>query len=222
MIQNTTFTFLDKLKENNSSEWFKSHDDAYREVRADVISFVSQIIQGLSIIDSSIQSQYLEPHKCIKRINRDIRFSLNKTPYKTHFFVLFNPRGNKSEAASYYLHIEPNNSFVGGGVYMPPTAELNKFRKEIEYNLAEWDEIINNSSFLKTFPEGVQTSSLLKTAPRGFDKQSEAIQYLRMKGFYTIHRMTNSELTSVNALSIVLDSFKEVQPMIRFLNSAIL
>ncbi len=222
MIQNTTFSFLDKLKENNSSEWFKSHEEEYREVRADVISFVSQIIQGLSVIDSTIQSQYLEPHKCLKRINRDIRFSMNKTPYKTHFFVLFNPGGYKSEAASYYLHIEPNNSFVGGGVYMPPNAELNKFRKEIEYNLAEWDEIINNPSFLKTFSKGVQTSSLLKTAPRGFDKQSKAIQYLRMKDYHTIHNLTNNELTSSKALSIVLDSFEEVQPMIRFLNAAIL
>lgn len=219
MIQNSTFAFLEKLRGNNTSEWFKANEEEYREARADVISFVSQIIQGLSIIDTSIQSQYLEPHKCIKRINRDIRFSMNKTPYKTHFFVLFNPGGYKSEAASYYMFLEPNNSFVGGGAYMPPTAVLNKFRKEIEFNLAEWEEMISEPSFLKMFPNGVEASSFLKTAPRGFDKESKAIEYLRMKGYHTIRTLSNDELTSTGAVSSVLSSYKEVHPMVRFLNA---
>ena len=219
MIQNNTFTFLDKLRENNTTEWFRANEDEYREARADVISFVSEIILGLSMIDTGIQSQYLEPRKCIKRINRDIRFSLNKTPYKTHFFVLFNPGGYKSEGAGYYMFIEPNGSFVGGGVYMPPTVVLNKFRKEIEYNLAEWEEIINAPSFLKMFPKGVEASSFLKTVPRGFDIQSEAIEYLRMKGYHTIRHLSNKELTSPDAVSLVLDAYKEVQPMVRFLNA---
>ena len=220
MIQNSTLTFLDKLRENNNSEWFKANEEKYREARADVISFVSEIILGLSMIDTGIQSQYLEPRKCIKRIYRDIRFSVNKTPYKTHFFVLFNPGGYKSEGAGYYMFIEPNGSFVGGGVYMPPTAILNKFRKEIEYNLAEWEGIVNAPSFLKMFSKGVEASSLLKTAPRGFDKQSEAIEYLRMKGYHTVRNLSNEELTSSDAVSLVLDSYKEVQPMVQFLNGA--
>ena len=219
MIQNSTFKFLNKLRENNNSEWFKANEEEYREARANVISFVSEIILGLSIIDTGIQSQYLEPHKCIKRINRDIRFSLNKTPYKTHFFVLFNPGGYKSEAASYYLQIDPNKSFVGGGVYMPPTNVLNKFRKEIEYNLAKWEEIIKAPSFLKIFPDGIESSSLLKTAPRGFDKDSEAIEYLRMKGYHTASNLSNKELTSPNAVSTILNAYKEVQPMVQFLNA---
>ncbi len=221
MIQNSTFAFLEKLRDNNTSEWFKANEEEYREARADVISFVSQIIQGLSIIDTSIQSQYLEPHKCIKRINRDIRFSVNKTPYKTHFFVLFNPGGYKSEAASYYMFLEPNNSFVGGGAYMPPTAVLNKFRKEIEFNLAEWQELISAPSFLKMFPNGVEASSLLKTAPRGFDKDSQAIEYLRMKGYHTIRTLSNNELTSAKAVSSVLNAYKGVHPMVRFLNASL-
>lgn len=219
MIQNSTFKFLEKLRENNNSEWFKANNEAYREARADVISFVSEIILGLSIIDKDIQSQYLVPHKCIKRINRDIRFSLDKTPYKSHFFVLFNPGGYKSEAASYYLQIEPGKSFVGGGVYMPPTAVLNQFRKEIEYNLAEWEEIVKAPTFLKLFPNGVEASSSLKTVPRGFDIQSEAIEYLRMKGFHTASSLSNKELTSPNAVATVLNAYKEMQPMVRFLNA---
>ncbi len=219
MIQNSTFKFLNKLRENNNSEWFKANEEEYREARANVISFVSEIILGLSIIDTGIQSQYLVPHKCIKRINRDIRFSLNKTPYKTHFFVLFNPGGYKSEAASYYLQIDPNKSFVGGGVYMPPTNVLNKFRKEIEYNLAEWKDIVNAPSFLEMFPMGVEASSFLKTVPRGFDIESNAIEYLCMKDYHTLRSLTNEELTSPDAVSIVLDAYKEVQPMVQFLNA---
>lgn len=219
MIHNSTFSFLDKLRENNNSEWFKANDAEYREARADVISFVSEIILGLSIIDKDIQLQYLVPHKCIKRINRDIRFSLDKTPYKSHFFVLFNPGGYKSEAASYYLQIEPNKSFAGGGVYMPPNAVLNKFRKEIELNLTEWEDIINAPSFLKMFPNGVEASSFLKTVPRGFDIESKAIEYLRMKGYYTHRSFSNDELTSPDAVSLVLESYKEVQPMVKFLNA---
>ena len=219
MIQNNTFTFLNKLRENNKSEWFKANEEAYREARADLLAFVSEIILGLSIIDTDIQSQYLVPHKCIKRINRDIRFSLNKTPYKSHFFVLFNPGGYKSEAASYYLHLEPNKSFVGGGVYMPPTDVLNTFRKEIEYNLAEWKDIVNAPTFLKMFPKGVEASSFLKTVPRGFDIESNAIEYLRMKGYHTIRNLSNEELTSPHAVSTVLSAYKEVQPMVQFLNA---
>ena len=134
--------------------------------------------------------------------------------------MLFNPGGYKSEGPGYYMFIEPKNSFVGGGVYMPPTNVLNKFRKEIEYNLAEWEEIIHAPSFLKMYPEGVQASSLLKTAPRGFDKQSEAIEYLRMKGYHTIRNLSNKELTSPDAVSTVLSAYKEVQPMVRFLNAS--
>ncbi len=133
--------------------------------------------------------------------------------------MLFNLGGYKSEAASYYLQIEPNRSFVGGGVYMPPTAVLNKFRIEIEYNLVEWEGIINAPSFLKVFPKGVESSSLLKTVPRGFDIESEAIKYLRMKGYQTASSLSNKELISPDAVSLVLNAYKEMQPMIRFLNA---
>lgn len=220
MLQQSTFTFLENLKENNSTEWFKANNDAYRDAREDVLSFVAKVIEGLSVMDKSIRQQYLEPRKCVKRITRDVRFSHNKQPYKTNFFVLFNPGGYKSEAASYYIQIEPNESFVGGGVYMPSTAELNVYRREIEYELKEWENIINAPSFTRVFPDGVETSSLLKIAPRGFDKDSKAIKYLQMKDYYTTHQLSNKQLTSADALSLVLESFNEVKPLIHFFNNA--
>jgi len=218
MQQNKTLAFLGKLKENNTKEWFKDNQIDYKNSRADFENFVSNIIKGLASIDSKIEQQDLQPKKCIKRINRDIRFSNDKSPYKTNYFANFNPKGQKSEYASYYLHLEPNNSFAGGGVYMPQTTTLNKFRKEIESDLKKWESLINQKSFRETFPNGIESPSELKSAPKGFDKESPAIEYVRKKGFFTMRKLTNKEITSEDAASKIIKTFKEVKPVVEFLN----
>lgn len=221
MLQNKTLAFLGKLKENNTKEWFKDNQIDYKNSRADFENFVSNIIKGLASIDSNIEQQNLQPKKCIKRINRDIRFSNDKSPYKTNYFANFNPKGQKSEHASYYLHLEPNNSFAGGGVYMPQTPTLNKFRKEIESDLKKWESLINQKSFRETFPNGIESPSELKSVPKGFHKESPAIEYLRKKGFFTIRKLTDKEITSEDAVSKIIKTFKEVKPVIDFLNRAL-
>lgn len=221
MLQEKTLAFLEKLKENNTTDWFKANQKEYKASRADFENFVSEIINELESIDAEIEKQDLQAKKCIKRINRDIRFSNDKSPYKTNYFANFNPGGKKSEHASYYLHLEPGNSFVGGGVYMPQTPTLNKFRKEIEYNLKDWESILNSTSFKQTFPKGIESPSELKTVPKGFDKESPAIEFLRMKGFYTMRKLTNKEITSENAVTEIINNYKEVKPIIEFLNRAL-
>ena len=221
MLQDKTLAFLTKLKKNNTTEWFKDNQADYKKSRADFENFVSQIIKGLSSLDNNIEKQDLQAKKCIKRINRDIRFSNDKSPYKTNYFANFNPNGRKSEHASYYLHLEPNNSFIGGGVYMPQTPTLNKFRKEIEHDLDEWELLINQKSFKETYPNGIESPSKLKTAPKGFDKESPAIAYLRMKGFYTMRKLTDKEITSENIVPEIIEYFGEVKPVIGFLNRAL-
>ncbi len=221
MLQNKTLAFLTKLKKHNTTEWFKDNQTDYKNSRVDFESFVSQIIKGLSSLDNNIEKQDLQAKKCIKRINRDIRFSNDKSPYKTNYFANFNPYGHKSEHASYYVHLEPNNSFVGGGVYMPQTPILNKFRKEIEHYFKEWETLMNQKSFKITFPNGIESPSELKTVPKGFDKESPAIEYLRMKGFYTMRKLTDEEMTSENIVSEIIKYFGEVKPVIGFLNRAL-
>ena len=221
MLQHKTLTFLKQLKQNNTSEWFKDNHADYKQSRVDFEDFVSQIIDGLASLDDNIAKQDLQAKKCIKRINRDIRCSKDKSPYKTNYFANFNPDGHKSEHASYYLHVAPGNSFVGGGVYMPPTPKLNKFRKEIEHNLQEWTSLLDSDTFKQTFPEGIQAPSELKTAPKGFDKESPAVAYLRMKGFYTMRKLTDKEITSIKAVSKILGYYSEVKPVIGFLNRAL-
>lgn len=220
MLEIKTLEFLENLKLNNSTEWFKDHQEEYRRAKANFEQVTTDIIKGLSSIDKEIEKQDLQPKKCIKRINRDIRFSNDKSPYKTNFFAVFNPGGYKSEHASYYLHIEPNNSFIGGGVYMPPTPILNKFREEIEYELEEWESIIQSRSFKTAFPNGIHAPSELKTTPKGFNAESPAISYLRMKGYYTMRKLTDKEVTSGVALENILGYYQEVKPLIRFLNQA--
>lgn len=221
MLQDKTLAFLKKLQKNNTTEWFKDNQTEYKNSRTDFENFVSEIINGLASMDKAIEKRDLQAKKCITRINRDIRFSNDKSPYKTNYFALFNPGGKKSEHASYYFQLEPNNSFVGGGVYMPQTPTLNKFRKEIESNLKEWEELLNSTSFRKTFPNGIESPSNLKTAPKGFDKNSNAIEYLRMKGFYMMRTMSDKELTSEDAVAKIIDCYNEVNPIIGFLNRAL-
>lgn len=221
MLQDKTLAFLTELKKNNTTEWFKDNQTDYKKSRADFENFVSDIISGLASIDGDIEKQDLQAKKCIKRINRDIRFSNDKSPYKTNYFANFNPNGRKSEHASYYLHLEPGNSFVGGGVYMPQTPTLNKFRREIEYNLEDWESILNSYSFKQTFTNGIESPSELKTVPKGFDKESPALEYLRMKGYYTMRKLTDKEITSENAVTGIINNYREVKPVIEFLNRAL-
>lgn len=221
MLQDKTLTFLRKLKKNNTTEWFKENQTDYKNSRTDFEKFVSEVIDRLASIDNNIGKQDLQAKKCIKRINRDIRFSNDKSPYKTNYFANFNPNGHKSEHASYYFHLEPNNAFVGGGVYMPQTPTLNKFRKEIEQDFKKWESLINQKSFKEIFPNGIESPSELKTVPKGFDKESPAVEYLRMKGYYTMRKLTNNEITSGNAISEIIESFGEVKPVIEFLNRAL-
>lgn len=221
MVEDKTLDFLKKLKANNTTEWFKDHQEEYKSSKANFEEVVTEVIKGLSSFDKEIEKRDLQPKKCIKRINRDIRFSNDKSPYKTNFFAILNPHGYKSEHASYYLHVEPNNSFIGGGVYMPSTPILNKFRKEIEYELDEWKSLIQSPSFIKAFPNGIEAPSVLKTSPKGFDNDSPAIDYLRMKGFYTMRKLSDQEITSGTAISKILAYYQEVKPVISFLNQAL-
>jgi len=218
MIQKATLDFISDLKVNNTTDWFKAHQVEYKQSRKDFENLVSAIITELSILDGKIKGQALQPKKCMKRINRDIRFSQDKSPYKTNYFALFNPGGYKSEHASYYLHLEPGNSFVGGGVYMPPTPVLNKLRKEIEEQFDEWKAIIHTPTFKRSFPNGIQSPAELKTVPKGFSKESSAIAFLRMKGFYTMQNLTDEEVTSESLLTNIIESYGHMQPVIAFLN----
>ena len=222
MLDRSTFTFLKKLKDNNNKQWFDLNRPAYELARQNFIDFTNEIIKGIEKFDSSIAEASLDARTCISRINRDIRFSKNKTPYKTNFFALISAGGKKSLMAAYYLQIEPgNNSFVGGGVYMPLPPDLYKFRQEIDYGFDEWKAIVQSKKFKQLFPAGVQSPEMLKRIPKGYEESNPAIDYLKMKGYYTFSGYSDSDLQSNAGLIRILNDYKATKPLIDFLNRAL-
>lgn len=131
MIQKRTFTFLKDIKNNNSKDWLDEHRANYNFAKNDILKLTAELIKEASSYDNSIARAGLEPKKCITRLNRDLRFSNDKTPYKTNYFIILNKDGKKSDSAFYYVHLEPGNSFVGGGVYNPLRALYAKYARKL-------------------------------------------------------------------------------------------
>jgi len=216
MLQAATIRFLKDLKKNNNKPWFEKHKAVYLD---DIEQMVQQVIDRLGKIDADIAP--LQPKDCVYRIYRDVRFSKNKTPYKTNMGASFNKGGKKSPTAGYYFHCEPGNNLVGGGLWMPMAPELNKVRQEIDYNFAEWKKIISNRSFKKFFPEGLDTEEVLSRPPKGYNEANPAIEFLKMKSFVVTRTITDAEMQSKSAVKEVVKTFETMKEFILFLNRAL-
>jgi uncharacterized protein (TIGR02453 family) len=221
MIQTSTLQFLKDLKKNNAKEWFDDNRKPYENAKNDFLEFTQQLINGVGKFDTNILKANLDPKKCITRLNRDVRFSKDKSPYKTNFFAMINQGGKKSNLACYYLQLQPDNSFTGGGVYMPMPPDLQKFRQEIDYNFKEWQSIVESKSFKKVFSKGIQSPDTLSRPPKGFDETNPAIEYLKMKGYLTMNQITDELLKSKTAVKTLLQNFETAKPLIDFLNKAL-
>jgi uncharacterized protein (TIGR02453 family) len=145
MLQQTTIKFLKDLKKNNNKEWFDTNRKVYENAKADYAYFIDGIIKAHGKKDESIAN--LIAKNCMFRINRDIRFSKDKSPYKTNFGASISSGGKKIMKGGYYIHCEPGESFVAGGIYMPMPEDLNKVRQEIDYCFDEFKKIINHKNF---------------------------------------------------------------------------
>jgi uncharacterized protein (TIGR02453 family) len=221
MIHKNTLNFLKDLKLNNSKEWLDSNRNAYENAKNDILTLAEKLIASLSDIDKTISNAYLEPKKCITRLNRDLRFAKDKTPYKTDYYIVLNKKGKNSTSAFYYLHIEPDNCFVGGGVYNPQPEQLKKIRQEIDYAFDEWSAIVHDKTFQETFPSGINNSGVLSRTPKEFDETNRASAFLKMKGFYTMEKLTDEAVTSDGTFEKINSCFKTTKPLVNFLNRAI-
>ncbi len=220
MLQTATIHFLENLKKNNSKEWFDLNRKLYELAKADFYNLVTNLIAEFGKKDTSIA--LLQPKNCIFRINRDIRFSKDKSPYKTNFGASFSKNGKKIMAAGYYLHIEPNNSFVGGGIYMPDAATTKKVRQEIDYNFDEFKEIINHKKFNTQYSDLDKSEEVsLLREPKGYDKENKAIAYLKLKSWIAMSPLSNADLTNKELIKKIVTAFESLQPLIQFLNKAI-
>jgi len=220
MLQPSTLQFLKDLKLNNNKPWFDENRKAYEAAKQDFAAFVDTLIEQFGKKDPSIA--HLKARDCMFRINRDIRFSKDKTPYKTNFGAFINSEGKKSMTAGYYLHVAPGESFTGGGMWMPPADILAKVRQEIDYNLADFKKIINSKKFKTTYGGlSVEDGQLLSRVPKGYEPDNPAAEYLRHKSFIAIQDISDAELTSKPLATKILSAFEALQPFNVFLNNAL-
>ena len=220
MLQVTTIKFLKDLKKNNHKEWFDAHRSQYETAREDFAALVKKIIERHGKKDETIAA--LTPKECMFRINRDIRFSKDKTPYKTNFGASINRGGKKSIFAGYYLHCEAGvESFVGGGLWLPEPGDLKKVRQEIDYSFDEFKKIVGSKKFVSIYKElYTGEDSKLSREPKGYEKDNPAIEYIKLKNYLAMQPLTEADLVSKDLLKKIDTAFETLQPLLTFINRA--
>lgn len=216
MDLNAPVQFLKQLEGNNTKEWFDENRKTYEDCRKTFLGLTQQLIDGISSFDAALEG--LEPKACIYRINRDIRFSKDKTPYKTNFGAHLGSAGRKTEGAGYYIHISPHHNFIGGGIYMPDAEKLAAIRQEIDYNPDELVNLLESDTFKSTF--GEIRGDALKTAPKGYPKDHPHIKLLRLKSFYILRDFSDEEFLSDDFVSMATETFREVKKFNDYLEMA--
>ena len=191
-INPETFDFLRDLTANNNREWFMEHKADHDKAKENVVAFAGELIKELSKIDPSLDAS-LDPKKCVMRIYRDIRFSLDKTPYKNNFGIGKLTSGKNVMHVGYYMHIQPVQSFIAGGSCMPETDQIKLIRQEIDYKPDSLKKIIYNAEFIKLFCD-LKKQEQLKTVPREYSADNENIELLKLKSFVAAYNLTDAEL----------------------------
>lgn len=220
MLQKETLKFLKDLKKNNNRPWFEEHRKTYEAAKSDFEKLTVAVLKTTAIFDTTIAN--LQPKDCLFRINRDVRFAKDKSPYKTNFGMGISKGGKKAVSAGYYLHCEPGEAFVGGGIWMPMPPELKKVRQEIDYHWDEFSEIITGKKFKTAYGDLVKTAEYsLSRPPKGYEESNPAIEYLKLKSFLGLRKLTDEELQSDKLLKTITASFEALKPLLNFMNRAI-
>ena len=210
-------SFLNDLKKHNSREWFELNKSHYQKAKQDFFLLTQQVIEECVKFDALLIGN--DAAKSIFRINRDVRFSKDKSPYKTNFGASINPGGKKSMIPGYYIHIEPGKSFLAAGCYMPESTFLSSIRQEIDYNFEEFSAIVNNQDFSADFGKLSEEDALKKT-PKGFEKDNPASEFLKLKHFIAVKDLTDDQLIKPNFYKEVSKTFYTALELNKFLRRA--
>ena len=213
---NTIFSFLKELKKNNNRVWFKAHKGEYDKAKAEFETFLTLLIAEISKFDKSVN--YLEPHDTIFRIYRDVRFSKDKHPYKLNFGASIVAGGRKTGKAGYYIHVQPGESALAGGIYHPEPEVLEAIRKAIDRDGATFKKIVNKASFKKYF--GKLSGDRLKRGPKDYAQDHPYIEFLKHKDFIAAHKLSDSEVTAKDFAKVAAKIFRELKDFDDFLNDA--
>lgn len=219
MLNKDTLIFLENLRNNNNREWFNENKAWYERALRDLEVLVTQMIQSISVFDPEIGR--LDAKKCIFRIYRDVRFSLDKSPYKTHFGVVFRPR-TAERISGYYLYIDPQEIFLSYGYYMSDSEQLKKIRKGIYNDFDTFSEILNEKTFTKEIGDLYRDEDALKRVPNGFDKNHPAAEYLKLKRFYVLKSISREKLLSDEFVAYASEIYKIMQPFGQFLDEILM
>jgi uncharacterized protein (TIGR02453 family) len=221
MLQPSSLQFLKQLQKNNSKEWFDQNRKNYELAKADFAFLINELIKEFGKKDACIS--HLTAKETVFRINRDVRFSKNKDPYKSNMGASINSGGKKSMTAGYYFHFEPGGkSFMGGGLYMAEPDKIKKVRQEIDYNWTEFKKILLNKKFKEQYQDLSMSEGLsLVREPKGYEKDNPAINYIKLKSWIAMVPITDKMLTDKSLVKTISQAFEALQPMIIFLNRAL-
>lgn len=208
--------FLTELSQNNDREWFEGKKRHYQELKLRHEHFIESVIEAINFYDPIIGRP--KAKDCIFRIYRDVRFSNNKAPYKEHFGAFISLNGKKTERPGYYIHIQPGNSFAGGGVYHPGPQVLKKIRQEIYYDSKTLKSILEDSKFKEVYPSLYDDK--LSRPPKDFDPGFPDIELIKYKSWFVDHSFTDAEVVSPHFVTKTIDILKLAIPLNLFLNRA--
>ena len=220
MLETSTLKFLKNLNKNNNKAWFEANRKAYDAAKEAFEAFVASVINELGKSDKEVGA--LKARECMFRINRDVRFSKDKSPYKTNMGASIKRGGKKSPYAGYYFHLEPGKSFTGGGIWMPDPESTKKIRQEIAYCYDEFKGIISSRKFKAVYGDLERDKEFtLINLPKGYEKDDPAGEYLKLKSWLATKELDDATITSTGLKKAVVDSFITLQPLLSFLNRAL-
>ena len=212
--------FLRELNENNNREWFAQNKSRYERVRSKFEEISRLLISEISVFDNDIKN--VDVKDCVFRIYRDIRFSTDKTPYKTHFGAFIaSAGGRKSDRGGYYLHLDPAGCFFSIGVWSPTPVVLKAIRRSIYDNIDEFNEIRNNPDFRTLFNDSFYEEDKLKTVPQGFSKDFPDAELLKLKHFMVTYDIDDNMLNSYEFVEKLAEIAEKSYPFLQFLNYSV-
>ncbi|HUH73327.1 MAG TPA: DUF2461 domain-containing protein [Chitinophagales bacterium] len=218
-MDKTTFKFFKDLANHNEREWFQENKPLYDQIVLKTQELISIWAHELEDLEPLLRDT--DPKKSIFRIYRDVRFSKNKIPYKTHIGMAIGRSGKSDKWAGWYLHIEPNNkSFLAAGKWSPESNELKAIRQEIDYNLEDFYSIINDKNFVQTF-ESLDKGNTLKKAPKDYDADHKAIEFLKLKAFTVSKSYSDDEVLNDSFIKKIIQDSRTAFPFLQFINRSL-
>jgi len=210
-ISNKTLKFLKDVKSNNNKDWFDENKPRYVEAKDNMNEFMQSVMNKLN------ETDVIDGYK-VYRIYRDVRFSKDKTPYKTYLHAYLK-RSGAARRGGYWVGIEPGNTQIGGGFYGPEKDDLLRIRKEFEADSKTINQILKHPEFVSAF--GELKGEGLKTAPKGFDKEHPNIELIRMKQYYAMRPFSDKEVTSDSFQDSVLETFHAIRPFFDYMSDVL-